>query len=97
MRILFLMRDDGFMTEPMNIMELSALAKQGRPDRSTHIAVIERDDIVSIAKELNPQVVASAAITGSHTQYLNASLPRLAVGGSSAAIRREYRNLLVNL
>ena len=60
------------MTEPMNIMELSALAKQDRPDRSTHIAVIERDDIVSIAKELKPQVVASSAITGSHTQYLNA-------------------------
>ena len=53
MKILFLMRDDGFMTEPMNIMELSSLAKEGHPERSTHIAVIERDDIVTIAKELS--------------------------------------------
>ena len=68
MNILFLMRDDGFMTEPMNIMELSSLAKDGHPDRSTHIAVIERDDIVTIAKELSPQVIASSAITGSHRQ-----------------------------
>ena len=72
MRILFLMRDDGFMTEPMNIMELSALAKHDRSDRSTHIAVIERDDIVGMAKDLNPQVVAASAITGSHIQYIDA-------------------------
>ena len=72
MKVLFLMRDDGFMTEPMNIMELSSLAKEGHPERSTHIAVIERDDIVTIAKELSPQVIASSAITGSHRQYLDA-------------------------
>ena len=72
MKILFLMRDDGFMTEPMNIMELSALAKLDRPDRSTHLAVIERDDVAAIAKELRPQIVACSAITGSHKQYLDA-------------------------
>jgi len=66
------MRDDGFMTEPMNIMELSALAKQDRPDRQTHLALIERDDIVQIAKDLQPRVVAASAITGSHGQYLEA-------------------------
>ena len=72
MRILFLMRDDGFMTEPMNIMELSALAKRDRPDRQIEMAVIERDDIASIAKELRPHVIACSAITGSHKQYIEA-------------------------
>jgi radical SAM superfamily enzyme YgiQ (UPF0313 family) len=64
------MRDDGFMTEPMNIMELSALAKRDRPDRTTHLALIERDDVVSIARDIRPHVVACSAITGSHNQYL---------------------------
>ena len=68
MRVLFLMRDDGFMTEPMNIMELSALATRDRPGRSTHLALIERDDVVAVAQELKPQVVAASAITGSHSQ-----------------------------
>jgi len=72
MKILFLIRDDGFMTEPMNIMELSALAKRDRPDRTTHLAVIERDDVVELAKELNPDIVAASAITGSHLQYIEA-------------------------
>ena len=72
MRVLFLMRDDGFMTEPMNIMELSALATRDRPGRSTHLALIERDDVVAVAQELKPQVVAASAITGSHPQYIEA-------------------------
>ena len=72
MKTLFLMRDDGFMTEPMNIMELSALATHNRPDRSTHLGLIERDDVVSMAKDLQPQIVAASAITGSHTQYIEA-------------------------
>jgi radical SAM superfamily enzyme YgiQ (UPF0313 family) len=72
MKTLFLMRDDGFMTEPMNIMELSSLAKHDRPDRSTHLGLIERDNVVELAKELKPQVVAASAITGSHTQYIEA-------------------------
>ena len=72
MRVLFLMRDDGFMTEPMNIMELSSLAKLDMPQRSTHLAVIERDDVVQIARDLRPQVVACSAITGSHKQYIEA-------------------------
>ena len=72
MRILFLMRDDGFMTEPMNIMELSSLAKHDRQDRSVHLAVVERDDVVALTRELKPHVVAASAITGSHSQYLEA-------------------------
>ena len=59
------------MTELMNIMELSALAKRDRPDRSTHLAVIERDDVVEISRELRPQVVDCSAITGSHNQYID--------------------------
>ena len=72
MKVLFLMRDDGFMTEPMNVMELSALAKQDRPNSTTHLTLIERDDVVSVARDLKPDVVAASAITGSHRQYLDA-------------------------
>ena len=71
MKVLFLMRDDGFMTEPMNVMELSALAKKDRPNSTTHLALIERDDVVAVARDLKPDVVAASAITGSHRQYLD--------------------------
>jgi len=72
MKTLYLMRDDGFMTEPMNIMELSALATQDRPGRSSHLGLIDRDDVVAMARELRPEVVAASAITGSHNRYIEA-------------------------
>lgn len=72
--VLFLMRDDGQFTEPMNIMLLSALAKEKRPHRSTHLALIERDDIHSKVAELlrhsGRVVVAVSAITGSHREFI---------------------------
>src|SRR3989344_9265539 len=72
--ILFIMRDDGQFTEPMNLMLLSALAKEGRPHRSTHLALIERDNVAAVVRELirhNRQVVvAASAITGSHREFL---------------------------
>ncbi len=72
--ILFIMRDDGQFTEPMNLMLLSALAKEGRPHRSTHLALIERDDIAGMVRELvrhsRQVVVAASAITGSHREFL---------------------------
>src|SRR3989344_2951452 len=72
--VLFLMRDDGQFTEPMNLMLLSALAKEGRPHRSTHLALIERDDIAGMVRELvrhsRQVVVAASAITGSHREFL---------------------------
>ncbi len=42
-KILFGMRDDGDMTEPMNLMLLSSLAKQ--QGYLTDIWVMERDDL----------------------------------------------------
>lgn len=67
------MRDDGDMTEPMNIMLLSALAKRnGRPWR-TELAILERDDIVDAARRTRASVVAMSAITGSHAALLAAN------------------------
>jgi len=71
-RVLWLMRDDGDMTEPMNIMLLSALGKHQKPWRSSHLALLERDDAIQAVKELKPRVVAASAITGSHRSYLSA-------------------------
>lgn len=73
MRILYVMKDDGDMTEPMNLMLLSALGKQDRPWRSSHLALLEsKRDILDIVTEVRPQIVATSAITGSHRYYLEA-------------------------
>lgn len=69
--VLWLMRDDGDMTEPMNIMLLSALGKENRPWRSSHMGLLERDDISKLVCDLRPHIVAASAITGSHTYYLD--------------------------
>jgi radical SAM superfamily enzyme YgiQ (UPF0313 family) len=70
MKILFGMRDDGDMTEPMNIMLLSALARRAGHD--TDIWVMERDDLKDTIARKKPDVVAFSCITGSHTYYLKA-------------------------
>lgn len=70
--VLWLVRDDGDMTEPMNIMLLSALGKENRPWRSSHVGLLERDDISKLVRDLRPQIVAASVITGSHTYYLEA-------------------------
>lgn len=69
-RVLWVMRDDGDMTEPMNIMLLSAIGKENRPWRSSHLALLERDDVLQVVHDLKPQIVAASAITGSHKAYL---------------------------
>ncbi|MFA5935750.1 MAG: radical SAM protein [Patescibacteria group bacterium] len=70
-KVLFAMRDDGDMTEPMNIMLLSALAK--RHGWTTDLVVLERDDIVDVVRRKGPDVVAFSAITGSHQELLKAN------------------------
>ncbi|MBI3589584.1 MAG: radical SAM protein [Candidatus Liptonbacteria bacterium] len=70
-RVLWIMRDDGDMTEPMNLMLLSALTKQNAPWRTCHLALLERDDIMRVVEELKPNIVAASAITGSHRAYID--------------------------
>jgi len=71
MKILFVMRDDGDMTEPMNIMLLSALAqKQGH---QTNILVLEDGSIKDALAEVKPDMIAFSCITGSQKIYINAA------------------------
>ncbi len=69
--ILFAMRDDGDMTEPMNIMLLSALAQH--EGFKTSLVVLERDDVVDVVKRRKPDILAFSAITGSHKALLDAN------------------------
>ena len=59
MKILFAMRDDGDMTEPMNIMLLSSLAKGA--GHQTDLMVIERDDLRDTLKRVRPDSIGQAA------------------------------------
>lgn len=72
MKILFGMRDDGDMTEPMSIMLLSALAKK-HANFETGLWVMERDDLAQTLKKFRPDIVAFSGITGSHKYYLEAA------------------------
>lgn len=70
-KILFGMRDDGDMTEPMNLMLLSSLAKlQGY---LTDIWVMERDDLKDTIQRIKPDIIAFSGITGSHKYYVQAA------------------------
>ena len=69
-KTLWIMRDDGDMTEPMNIMLLAAIAKQKNPNRKDHLALIERDNIAQVVRDFKPDIVAGSAITGAHKFYL---------------------------
>ncbi len=70
-KILYLVRDDGDMTEPMNIMLLSALAR--RLGHTSDLIVLERDSLPETIKRVKPDVVAMSAITGSHQALLCAN------------------------
>lgn len=72
MKILFGMRDDGDMTEPMNVMLLSALAKKS--GHQTGLWLMERDDLKDTLKSFTPEVMAFSCITGSHRYYTDAAL-----------------------
>ncbi len=71
-RILFGMRDDGQMTEPMNLMLLSALA-QKHFNAEVDLWVMERDDLNETIKKFHPDLVAFSGITGSHKYYIEAA------------------------
>lgn len=71
MKILFGMRDDGDMTEPMNIMLLSALAKN--LGHQTYLWMMERDALRETILSVRPDIVAFSCITGSHRYYLAAA------------------------
>ena len=71
-RILFGMRDDSQMTEPMNLMLLSALAKK-HFDADIGLWVMERDDLDETIKKFHPDLVAFSGITGSHKYYIEAA------------------------
>lgn len=71
-RILFGMRDDGQMTEPMNLMLLSALAKK-HGDVLSGIWLMERDDLKETLDNFKPDLVAFSGITGSHKYYIEAA------------------------
>src|SRR3990167_5992788 len=88
-RILFGMRDDGNMTEPMNLMLLSALAKK-HVGAEVKLWVMERDELKSTVNKFKPDVIAFSGITGSHKYYLEAAEtikktiskePKIIVGG----------------
>ncbi len=70
-KILFGMRDDGDMTEPMNLMLLSSLAKQ--QGYLTDIWVMERDDLQDTIRRVQPDIIAFSGITGSHKYYVQAA------------------------
>ena len=69
-KVLWVMRDDGDMTEPMNIMLLSALGKENAPWRSSYLGLLERDSIASMVRAISPDIVAGSAITGSQMAYI---------------------------
>lgn len=107
MKILFGMRDDGNMTEPMNLMLLSALAKK-HANCETDLWVMERDDLSQTLKKFRPDIVALSGITGSHKYYLEAAErikamdkhPKIIVGGPhftffpGEILRHEYIDAL---
>ncbi|MEK7584811.1 MAG: cobalamin-dependent protein, partial [Patescibacteria group bacterium] len=70
--ILFVLHDDRSQTEPLNLMLLSALAKQGGRPFRTGLIVLERDDIVEVVKQRKPAIVAFSAVMGLHTLLLDA-------------------------
>jgi len=71
LKILFGMRDDGDMTEPMNLMLLSSLAKKN--GCLTDIWVMERDDLRDTIQKIKPDIIAFSGITGSHKYYVQAA------------------------
>ncbi len=70
MRILWVVQTVDFI-DPLGMMLLSALAKQG--GHSGHLAVLTRENILQRTGELKPEVIAYSASTGEHKYYLEAN------------------------
>lgn len=71
-RVLWIIDDDRNFTPPLNVMLLSAIGKQNKPWRSSHLALFKKDNIIETVKALRPQIVAASVITGSHKYYFEA-------------------------
>lgn len=71
MKILFAMKDCGNMTEPMNIMLLSALAK--KQGHKTNIVVLENESVKDALERVGPDIMAFSCITGSQKAFIDAA------------------------
>ena len=69
-KVLFVERDIEYI-DPMNIMLLSALARQR--GHATFLTVLSQDDLEEDLKRIKPDVVAFSAKTGEHTTYFQAN------------------------
>jgi len=70
MKVLFVERDVEYI-DPMNVMLLSALARQG--GHATFLTILSADDLEGDLKRIKPDVVAFSAKTGEHTTYVRAN------------------------
>lgn len=70
MKVLFVERDIEYI-DPMNIMLLSALAKQR--GHATFLTILSQDDLTEDLRRIKPDVVAFSAKTGEHTTYFRAN------------------------
>jgi len=69
-KVLFVERDIEYI-DPMNVMLLSALARQG--GHATFLTILSADDLEADLKRIKPDVVAFSAKTGEHTTYIRAN------------------------
>jgi radical SAM superfamily enzyme YgiQ (UPF0313 family) len=70
MKILFVERDVEYI-DPMNVMLLSALARQG--GHATFLSILSADDLEADLERIKPDLVAISAKTGEHTTYTRAN------------------------
>lgn len=70
MKILFVERDVEYI-DPMNVMLLSALARQG--GHATFLSILSADDLEADLRRIKPDLVAFSAKTGEHTTYVRAN------------------------
>jgi len=70
MKVLFVERDVEYI-DPMNVMLLSALARQG--GHATFLTLLSADDLEADLRRIKPDLVAFSAKTGEHTTYIRAN------------------------
>ncbi len=70
MKVLFVERDIEYI-DPMNVMLLSALARQG--GHAPFLTILSADDLEGDLARIKPDVVAFSAKTGEHTTYIRAN------------------------
>src|SRR5260370_13024588 len=70
MKVLFVERDVEYI-DPMNVMLLSALARQG--GHATFLTILSADDLEGDLRRIKPDVVAFSAKTGEPTTYVRAN------------------------